>query len=69
MRTRSKTLIDGNAYKLLLDFFEMKIEQQADAIKNIYSDLEALTLVIINGHQGDEYDHALSTLAEVENVG
>lgn len=69
MRTRSQTLIDGNAYELLLDLFETKIEQLADAIENIYSDLEALSLVIMDGRQGDEYDNALSTLAELEDVG
>ncbi|KYP97350.1 magnesium transporter CorA [Sodalis-like endosymbiont of Proechinophthirus fluctus] len=70
MRTRSQTLIDGNAYELLLDLFETKIEQLADEIENIYSDLEALSLVIMDGgHQGDEYDNALSTLADLEDVG
>ncbi|MGL9773687.1 MAG: magnesium/cobalt transporter CorA [Sodalis sp. (in: enterobacteria)] len=69
MRTRSQTLIDGNAYELLLDLFETKIEQLADEIENIYSDLEALSLVIMDGHQGDEYDNALSTLAGLEDVG
>ncbi|OJQ02128.1 hypothetical protein BK354_25960 [Escherichia coli] len=33
---------DGNAYELLLDLFETKIEQLADEIENIYSDLEQL---------------------------
>lgn len=69
MRTRSQTLIDGNAYELLLDLFETKIEQLADEIENIYSDLEALSLVIMDGYQGDEHDNALSTLAELEDVG
>lgn len=69
MRTRSQTLIDGNAYELLLDLFETKIEQLADEIENIYSDLEALSRVIMEGHQGDEYDDALSTLAELEDIG
>lgn len=69
MRTRSQTPIDGNAYKLLLDLFETKIEQLADEIENIYSDLEALSLVIMDGHQGNEYDNALSMLAELEDVG
>lgn len=69
MRTRSQTLIDGNAYELLLDLFETKIEQLADEIENIYSDLEALSLVIMEGRQGDEYDEALSTLAGLEDVG
>ncbi|TKI04167.1 magnesium/cobalt transporter CorA [Martelella alba] len=69
MRARSQTLTDGNAYELLLDLFETKIEQLADEIENIYSDLEALSLVIMEGQQGDEYDEALSTLAELEDVG
>ncbi|WP_313364139.1 CorA family divalent cation transporter, partial [Mixta calida] len=59
MRARSQTLIDGNAYELLLDLFETKIEQLADEIENIYSDLEELSRVSMEGHQGDEYDEAL----------
>lgn len=69
MRTRNQTLIDGNAYELLLDLFETKIEQLADEIENIYSDLESLSLIIMDGQQGDEYNNALSTLAELEDVG
>ena len=62
MRARSQSMVDGNAYELLLDLFETKIEQLADEIENIYSDLEQLSRVIMEGHQGDEYDEALSTL-------
>ncbi|HCT7806384.1 TPA: magnesium transporter CorA [Escherichia coli] len=40
MRARSQSMVDGNAYELLLDLFETKIEQLADEIENIYSDLE-----------------------------
>jgi magnesium transporter len=69
MRARNQKLGDGNAYELLLDLFETKIEQLADEIENIYSDLEKLSRVIMEGHQGDEYDAALSTLAELEDVG
>ncbi|AFP85359.1 magnesium Mg(2+) and cobalt Co(2+) transport protein CorA [secondary endosymbiont of Heteropsylla cubana] len=68
MRTRNQVLIDGNAYELLLNLFETKIEQLADEIENIYSDLEAVSLVIMDGHLGDEYDNAISTLAELEDV-
>ncbi len=53
----------------MLDLFETKIEQLADEIENIYSDLEQLSRVIMEGHQGDEYDEALSTLAELEDIG
>ncbi|MGK7284677.1 magnesium/cobalt transporter CorA [Buttiauxella agrestis] len=51
------------------NLFETKIEQLADEIENIYSDLEKLSRVIMEGHQGDEYDAALSTLAELEDIG
>ncbi|MBW9482208.1 magnesium transporter CorA, partial [Escherichia coli] len=40
-----------------------------DAEDHIYSDLEQLSRVIMEGHQGDEYDEALSTLAELEDIG
>lgn len=69
MRARNQMMVDGNAYELLLDLFETKIEQLADEIENIYSDLEKLSRVIMEGHQGDEYDEALSTLAELEDIG
>ncbi|WP_114194927.1 magnesium/cobalt transporter CorA [Edaphovirga cremea] len=69
MRARNQMMVDGNAYELLLDLFETKIEQLADEIENIYSDLEKLSRVIMEGHQGDEYDAALSTLAELEDIG
>lgn len=69
MRARNQSMADGNAWELLLDLFETKIEQLADEIENIYSDLEQLSRVIMEGHQGDEYDAALSTLAELEDIG
>ncbi|MBI6549557.1 magnesium/cobalt transporter CorA [Xenorhabdus lircayensis] len=69
MRARNQTLIDGNAYELLMDLFETKIEQLADVIENIYSVLESLSRVIMEGKQGDEFDSALSNLAEQEDIG
>ena len=69
MRARNQTLIDGNAFELLLDLFETKIEQLADEIENIYSALEKLSRVIVEGQQGEEYDQALSRLAELEDIG
>jgi magnesium transporter len=69
MRARSQRLGEGNAYELLLDLFETKIEQLADEIENVYSDLEKLSRVIMEGHPGDGYDEALSTLAELEDIG
>ncbi|URJ33218.1 magnesium/cobalt transporter CorA [Candidatus Blochmannia vicinus] len=62
-------LIDGNAYELLLNLFEVKIDDLANKIEHIYSTLETLSFVIMNGQQIDEYDHALSDLAALENIG
>lgn len=69
MRARKQLMMDGNPFELLLDLFETKIEQLADEIENIYSDLEKLSRVIMEGRQGAEYDAALSTLAEQEDIG
>jgi len=69
MRARKQLMVDGNPFELLLDLFETKIEQLADEIENIYSDLEKLSRVIMEGRQGAEYDAALSTLAEQEDIG
>lgn len=69
MRARNQTMVDGNAYELLMDLFETKIEQLADVIENIYSALESLSRVIMKGKQGDEFDSALSNLAEQEDIG
>lgn len=69
MRSRSQKLIDANAYELFLDLFETKIEQLADVIENIYSVLESLSRIILEGKQGDELDSALSNLAEQEDIG
>ncbi len=69
MRARSQAMLDGNAFEVLQDLFETKIEQLADAIENIYSALEKLSRVIMEGQQGEEYDAALSRLAELEDIG
>lgn len=69
MRARTQTLVTGNAYELLLDLFETKIEQLADEIETVYSALEALSQVILGGKQGELFDIALSTLAEQEDIG
>ena len=47
MRARTQHLQQGNAYELLLDLFETKIEQLADVIEDIYSALESIGKVIL----------------------
>ncbi|MGP1956548.1 MAG: magnesium/cobalt transporter CorA [Arsenophonus sp. NC-PE1-MAG3] len=69
IRSRSQKLIGINAYELFLDLFETKVEQLADVIENIYSVLESLSRIILEGKQGDELDNALANLAEQEDIG
>lgn len=69
MRARKQLLIDGNVFEVLLDLFETKIEQLADTIENIYSDLEALSRVILDGKQDEEFQRSLAQLAEQEDLG
>ncbi|KGQ30783.1 magnesium transporter CorA [Gallibacterium genomosp. 2] len=68
MRSRTQRLLECNAYELLLDLFETKIEQLADVIETVYADLEKLSRIILEGKQGEAFDQALSTLTEQEDV-
>ncbi|KGQ23875.1 magnesium/cobalt transporter CorA [Gallibacterium anatis] len=68
MRSRTQRLLECNAYELLLDLFETKIEQLADVIETVYSDLEKLSRIILEGKQGEAFDQALATLTEQEDV-
>ncbi|MFU2046972.1 magnesium/cobalt transporter CorA [Avibacterium gallinarum] len=68
MRSRSQRLVECNAYEVLLDLFETKIEQLADVIENAYADLEKLSHVILEGKQGEAFDKALATLTEQEDA-
>ncbi|QGM81512.1 magnesium/cobalt transporter CorA [Otariodibacter oris] len=74
MRSRREKMMDGNAYELLLDLLETKIEQLADVIENIYADLEKLSRVVLSAqenkeqHNNDTFDDALSDLTELEDA-
>lgn len=61
--------IDGNAYELLLNLFAIKLDDLMDKIENIYSTLETLSFIVMDGQQSEEYDTVLSDLAELENIG
>jgi magnesium transporter len=69
MRARRQLLIDGNVFEVLLDLFETKIEQLANTIEDIYSDLEKLSRIILDGKQDEEFQRSLSQLAEQEDLG
>ncbi len=49
--SRSQRLLERNSYEVLLDLFETKIEQLADVIENVYTDLKELSRGILNGKQ------------------
>ncbi|MCK3655356.1 magnesium transporter CorA [Pasteurellaceae bacterium Macca] len=73
MRSRRAKLTDGNAYELLLDLFETKIEQLADVIETIYADLEKLSRVILKGQEREDtgnskLDDAIAELTELEDA-
>lgn len=68
MRSRYQEVLDGNAYEILLDLFDVKVEQLADEIENIYSKLEELSLIIMNREEQEHYDEAISSLAELEDT-
>ncbi|QOI10887.1 magnesium/cobalt transporter CorA [Blochmannia endosymbiont of Colobopsis nipponica] len=59
---------DNGAYTILLDLFELKIDHLANKIENVYSDLEVLGVLIMNGKEIDKYSSIFSTLASLEQV-
>lgn len=69
MRSRGQKLLTGDAYEILLDLFETKVEQLADEIENIYSKLESLGRIIMKGSAQDGYDDAIGQLSELEDIG
>lgn len=68
MRSRYQTMVNGNAYEVLLDLFEVKVEQLADQIENIYSELEEVSLIIMDRSTQEHYDDAIASLATLEDT-
>ncbi|HAT42427.1 MAG TPA: magnesium transporter CorA [Rheinheimera sp.] len=68
MRSRIQALQTGNCYELLLDLFEVKIEQLADTIEEISLGLEAISQVILKGQQNEAFQSSLSRLTELEDM-
>lgn len=70
MRSRIQQVDEGNPYELLLDLFDTKVEQLADVIESIYNELEQLGVNIMQSvSEQNEYDDAISHLAEIEDRG
>lgn len=68
MRSRAQKMQDGNAFEVLLDLFDVKVELLADQIEQIYSDLEEQSRIIMNRSSQEHYNRAISALAELEDT-
>ncbi len=68
IKTKKKILIHCNPYELLLNLFEIKIEQLANEIENIYKDLENLTQVILRDQNNQEFNSSISELSIKEET-
>ena len=66
IRFVNKVTKNINAFKILLDLFETKIEQMADVIEGIYNALEKLSNSIMLTQS--KHDQAFSRLAELEDI-
>lgn len=64
----NQIIMNNNAYELLLNLFETKLNELTDKIENIYQTLEKLSLLITNEQQIDEYNHALFNLTVLEKI-
>ncbi len=68
IKTKHRILIHCNPYELLLNLFEIKIEQLANEIENIYKDLEILTKIILRDQNNQEFNSSISILSIKEDT-
>ncbi len=68
IKTKKKVLIHCNPYELLLNLFEIKIEQLANEIENIYKDLENLTQIILRDQNNQKFNSSISELSTKEDT-
>lgn len=68
LRSLNQKLIMGNAYEVLLDIFETKVEQIADLIEDIYTSLEVLTRKILLSKTSKDLDVAIEELTYFEDM-
>lgn len=65
LRSRNAKLVSGNAYEILLDLLDAKVEQLADMIEDAYAKLENINKTLAGN---DESNNALVTLTEQEDI-
>lgn len=68
LRSLNQKLVMGNAYEVLLDIFETKVEQIADLIEDIYTSLEVLTRKILLSKTSKDLDVAIEELTYFEDM-
>lgn len=59
---------NGNAYELLLNLFEIKINELTDQMEHISNTLEKLSSLIMSKQKINEYHYTLSDLTILENI-
>ncbi len=67
-RILNQKIICKNIYKLLLDIFEIKIEQLANEIEIISKDLETLTSIISIDKNNNEFNVSILILFKKEDI-
>ncbi len=68
IKNKNKTLLDYNPYDLLLNLFEIKIDQLANEIENVYKDLEYLTYIILRDQNNQKFNKSISILSKKEDI-
>lgn len=65
LRSRNAKMVEANAYEILLDLLDTKVEQLADIIENSYSKLDIINKTLTGK---EESNNALITLTEQEDI-
>ena len=65
LRSRNAKMVEANAYEILLDLLDTKVEQLADIIENSYSKLDIINKSLTGK---EESNNALMTLTEQEDI-
>ncbi len=68
IKNKNKILIDYNPCELLLNLFEIKIDQLANEIENVYKDLEYLTYIILRDQNNQKFNKSISILSKKEDI-
>ncbi len=68
IKIKNKKIKKYNTYDLLLNLFEIKIDQLANEIENIYIDLEYLTHIILKKQNNKKFSYSISILAKKEDI-